>query len=560
MKLSTIAKTTMQLTNILSLLFLGLILRVDTSAAQEHPDRDDMIPIALPEETTTPNEESSPVSAFTAEGCFAITFPDQSVLLGTQSLPTQTAVGTTTMETLMKGSEQGVMMVAYSDYPPALFKTVDPASMLTTIRKGAIANTQGELLSERPRTLQGFPANEFIAKGKDGVLTRTLVLVIGNRVYIVAYSGMTEADVASERADAYLSSFSVDFPCRAAQGGDTIPVSMEPLLPLPFTSSEGCFSTLLPQREGEDLEALTLEQETAAGSLVTTMYVVRQGGREHVISFTDYLDIDSEFIDPYYIMQQAQREALKPVEGELVDEEILTVQGLPALEYRARGNFGGVAVHIRVRMIWSDRRLYQVIYGESGESEIERVAVENYFETFRINPVCRAEQGADTVSGDRAFYLHDFSSSDACFRILFPRDGSRPVQTTRLWPIKNDSLQMDLYGNYNQSDAFLVGSASIPGLQDIGNIKRSLLKSSVSKLEGKMTWEREMKWQGFVAKEYHVEYVEDSVATYHRVMNVIAADRYFEVRLVSRSEQGLRTATADAFFQSFRIDTECLAR
>ena len=499
---------------------------------------------------------------FSDAGCFSVEFPGKNVVPQELVMPMVTVAGSIDMNMLFVAEPEGMAAVSYADFPTALVKTIEPTSMLATMRKGAVANADGELLYEKDDVMQGFLANDFAVKRADDSYLRVLMFLVGNRVYQIMYGGTSEANLRSERAESFISSFRIDLHCRAEQGGDTVPVSTSPLVIQPFTSNVGCFSALLPQREGEDLALLSSEQTTGFGMQSLDMYVVREGGREYVISFVDYPSAMVEFVDSKALMKEVQVEGLKKIEGLLVGERNLTVQGFPAMEYHARGKLAKVDLFVRVRLIWSGERLYQIMYGDLREGVLLSESVEEYFDAFHIDLSCRADQGADTIPKRVVYHPNDFVSEAGCFSIVYPEHGSRPLHTTQQVPIDEGNLEMEIFANYDESGAFMVGYLVIPSLRSVTENRRFLLEESkngvVSGSDGNLQWERDTVVQGFVAKEYQAEFPKGHVQTYQRALILIAGDRMYDVRVVSRTEEGLQTEIANAFFESFQIDAGCI--
>jgi hypothetical protein len=104
---------------------------------------------------------------------------------------------------------QQAWLVGYSDYPEATVKASDPATMLAGARDGAVANANGQLVSDVEVTLNGYPGREFSAavtqNGQEFVL-RQRVYMVGNRLYQVLVL-VPKGEEDSPEVEAFFQSF-----------------------------------------------------------------------------------------------------------------------------------------------------------------------------------------------------------------------------------------------------------------------------------------------------------------------------------------------------------------
>ncbi len=177
------------------------------------------------EATTSENDVavSGTSGPFTsAEGGFTITYPGNSAAPQKQTVPVPTEIGNIDMNMFLVDAGEKAYMTAYADYPETLIEESDPQTMLNMGRDGAITNVNGELLREKDHKVQGFPAKEFYARGKQGeqdVFMRANIIMADARLYQVLYLGFTEDALDSKEADDYMASFRID--------GDTKSEEME---------------------------------------------------------------------------------------------------------------------------------------------------------------------------------------------------------------------------------------------------------------------------------------------------------------------------------------------
>lgn len=148
-----------------------------------------------------------------AEGGFSITYPGNSAAPDKQTVPVPTEIGNIDMNMYLVDAGDKAFMTAYADYPDKLIAESDPQTMLDMGRDGAITNVNGKLLREKDHKVQGFPAKEFYARGKQGdqdVFMRANIIMANARLYQVLYLGFTEDALDSQEADDYMASFKIE--------------------------------------------------------------------------------------------------------------------------------------------------------------------------------------------------------------------------------------------------------------------------------------------------------------------------------------------------------------
>lgn len=140
------------------------------------------------------------------EGRFNAQFPRSPK---TETAPTPTAVGTVDMITYSAQDGDVYYAIATADYPAAMVKASDPASILDGARDGAAANISGKLTSEKQIDVNGHKGRRInitaSLQGIDLVLDLVLVLV-ENRLFqaIVVHPASQNADADIEH---FLTSF-----------------------------------------------------------------------------------------------------------------------------------------------------------------------------------------------------------------------------------------------------------------------------------------------------------------------------------------------------------------
>ena len=147
------------------------------------------------------------------EGRFRITFPDGGSLME-RTVPVPTVAGQIDMHMTLADKGDYAFMTAYSDYPDSLLAAKDARSLLNDSRDGAVANVNGTRIEEKERDyeFQGYPAKEFFVRGEQEgrkIFKRANLILAGTRLYQVLYMAFDEADLESEQAEAFISSFNI---------------------------------------------------------------------------------------------------------------------------------------------------------------------------------------------------------------------------------------------------------------------------------------------------------------------------------------------------------------
>jgi len=135
-----------------------------------------------------------------SEGAFSILLP------GTPTEQISTA-GPIDFHFFVLEQKDITYMVGYSDYPDTLVQERTPDVMLDGTRDGAVANVQGELLSELIISLNEYPGRELKIESHGGkVTTKTRIFMVGHRLYQVMVATRKEKAF-SENVKRFLDSF-----------------------------------------------------------------------------------------------------------------------------------------------------------------------------------------------------------------------------------------------------------------------------------------------------------------------------------------------------------------
>ena len=140
------------------------------------------------------------------EGRFVVLLPGKA---RREARALDTAAGALTMTMYAFNLKRGTMGVAYTDYPAAALAAEHRREQMDAARDALLRNIQGGVLSEEDVAIAGFPGRQVYAEGRvgaDGALLKARFVVVGNRLYQIAYVGAKDG-IAMADVDMFLTSF-----------------------------------------------------------------------------------------------------------------------------------------------------------------------------------------------------------------------------------------------------------------------------------------------------------------------------------------------------------------
>ena len=120
-----------------------------------------------------------------------------------------------------------------------------------------------------------------------------------------------------------------------------------------FTSKDDGFSILMPGTP--ELETHTVN--TVAGPITVYVYQVESNGIVYQVGYNDYPEEAMEGLTPEQMLDGARDGAVANVFGELIAEEIISLNGYPGRQINIAVEDNG----IRAKIFLVDNRLYQVL-------------------------------------------------------------------------------------------------------------------------------------------------------------------------------------------------------
>jgi hypothetical protein len=144
-----------------------------------------------------------------------------------------------------------------------------------------------------------------------------------------------------------------------------------------FSSSEGAFSVLMPGTPTQQVRTA----KTSSGSIDAHMFLVEHRDVAYIVAYSDYPNPMIQERTPKLILDGARDGAVANLQGKLVGESIISLDGHQGRELQIESPDGKVTVTARIFLV--DRRLYQVmVLTPQGKDSSEDVR--KFFDSFRL--------------------------------------------------------------------------------------------------------------------------------------------------------------------------------
>ena len=145
-----------------------------------------------------------------------------------------------------------------------------------------------------------------------------------------------------------------------------------------FTSEDGGFSILFPGKPEEQIESVS----TAIGTIETEFFIVEQKDRAYSLNYADYPKEIIAASDAGSMLDGAGMGAVSNVNGELLDEKEITLDGYPGREIRIEVKEDDIIIHARFYLV--ENRLY-VVQAVS-KSEASTPDIDKFLDSFQLGP------------------------------------------------------------------------------------------------------------------------------------------------------------------------------
>lgn len=122
-----------------------------------------------------------------------------------------------------------------------------------------------------------------------------------------------------------------------------------------FTSSEGAFSILLPGVPTEQTKTVN----TAVGPIDAHFFLLERKDVAYMVGYSDYPDTVVQKNNPDAILEAARNGAVANVQGKLLSELMVSLNGYPGRELKIEPAGGKGTIKAKIFMVGN--RLYQVM-------------------------------------------------------------------------------------------------------------------------------------------------------------------------------------------------------
>ncbi len=144
-----------------------------------------------------------------------------------------------------------------------------------------------------------------------------------------------------------------------------------------FESEDGRFSVSFPGTPEEQVESVT----TAIGTIETQFFVVTQKDMAYSVNLADYPPEVIAAEDIQQMLDGARDGAVSNVNGELLEEKELVLNGHPGREFKVKVEDEDIVVRARIYLV--NERLY-VVQALSTERLASSEDIEKFLDSFQL--------------------------------------------------------------------------------------------------------------------------------------------------------------------------------
>jgi hypothetical protein len=144
-----------------------------------------------------------------------------------------------------------------------------------------------------------------------------------------------------------------------------------------YSNQEGKFSVLLPGKPDETVQNV----DTAAGAITTYRYQIDSNNTSFAVAYTDYPADLISLSNPEELLNEAREGALSNIQGKLLEEQQVKVNGFPGRHLRIESS--GSKMMLEARIFLVDSRLYQVLAAYRTGS-VEDREITKFLNSFKL--------------------------------------------------------------------------------------------------------------------------------------------------------------------------------
>ncbi|MCS6814800.1 MAG: hypothetical protein NZ772_14695 [Cyanobacteria bacterium] len=147
----------------------------------------------------------------------------------------------------------------------------------------------------------------------------------------------------------------------------------------PFRDPNGKFTVLMPG----DPKQQRQQQQTRLGNLDIYTFAVEQPGLSaHLVTYTDFPAESIQNVDPNKLLDSGRDEVLRRVQGSLLSESRISLNGAPGRELKIKAP-GDLIIHSRIYMV--NQRLYQlIVVAPASKAANLSGSIRGFFQSFRL--------------------------------------------------------------------------------------------------------------------------------------------------------------------------------
>jgi hypothetical protein len=148
-------------------------------------------------------------------------------------------------------------------------------------------------------------------------------------------------------------------------------------------SPKGKFTARLPNGFPSANESST-NVPTAVGTLKMTTFMSTNEEAVCIIAYADYPAKAFKETDLEVMLDNTRDGAMEKINGEILREESITLNGYPGRSVYCSSSSGGSMIYGRFDYYIVKSRLYQVVYMTSNEEEVSHPNTEAFFDSFAL--------------------------------------------------------------------------------------------------------------------------------------------------------------------------------
>ncbi len=311
-----------------------------------------------------------------------------------------------------------------------------------------------------------------------------------------------------------------------------------------FSSEEGGFTMLLPKQPKEQRQPIT----TAAGSVDTIMYIAEVGNTAFGAGFSDF-PASASHADPQTVLAGARDGAAKNVNGTVIDEKPIELDGHPGLEIAVEIPAGaavpGGAMY-RGRLYLVNNRLYQVIYVALKKDE-NSAEYQKLFDSFQLtNPP--APSSSPTTSSSSLQDWIEYRSDKGGYTVLLPAEPKVTTQQadSAAGPIEVTMALVEM-GDHAAGASFNDVPQGAQG--DPETLLKGGREGAAKNLNGTVVSNKSIKLGDYPGTEFVVD-VPNNLVYMARVY--LVNDRLYQVMFLAPKDQ-IDQYDVQGFFESFKL-------